>query len=561
MIEPQGRTESSKLLEGLERCKSFARMIKWQRTPQWPTLPISDLPSREISDKLIDCYLRTIETVYRILHVPTFRRDYEAIWNVGGKPDTSFLIQLKLVLAIGATVYDENFSLRASALQWVYEAQTYLAEPEYKARLSLHYLQSSILLLLARESTSVGEDFTWITAGALVRAAVYMGLHRDPVHLPKRTLFGAEMRRRLWNTILEMSLHSSLLSGGPPLMSLAHFDAEPPGNFDDEQLLIDNSVPKPEHEWSHTTVARAFRQTWEVRLKIAVFLNDLTSNGTYDDALRLDREFRSSYKDLSRMLHAGSFEGARFPPHLATSFVDFTMRRYLMSIHVPFLGPSFHTATYAFSRKVVIDASLKLWNIVYSNGTLQTTQAENDHIAQARTDLARLATCGNGELRTTTFQASFLLADELVNQVREEEGLGPVTLRPDLLAVLSEAKDWSFRCIEAGETNVKGYMLNCLLAVNVDGLMRGLGKEELSKLLIQTAEDAESRCSAVLESMALQGETGANAPRPSTPDSLADPMGEWDYMVSRMGCICVPVVVCSLCARSPTTNSILGTSP
>lgn len=544
MIEPQGRTESSKLLEGLDRCKSFGRMIKWQRTPQWPTLPISDLPSREISDKLIDCYLRTIETVYRILHVPTFRRDYEEIWTVGSKPDTSFLIQLKLVLAIGATVYDENFSLRASALQWVYEAQTYLAEPEYKARLSLHYLQSCILLLLARESTSVGEDFTWITAGALVRAAVYMALHRDPVHLPKRTLFGAEMRRRLWNTILEMSLHSSLLSGGPPLMSLANFDAEPPGNFDDEQLLTDNPVPKPEHDFSHTTVARAFRQTWEVRLRIAEFLNDVTSNGTYDDALRLDREFRSSYKELSRMLHAGSFKGARFPPHFATSFVDFTMRRYLMSIHVPFLGPNFHATTYAFSRKVVIDASLKLWNITHSNRTLQMAQVENDHMAQARTDLTRLATCGNGELRTTTFQASFLLAGELVNQVKEEEGLGPVTLRPDLLAVLSEAKEWSFRCIEAGETNVKGYLLNCLLAIHVDGLIRGLGKEQLSNLLIQTAEDAETRCSAVLGAMALQGETGANAPRPSTPDSLADPMGEWDYMVSRMGCICASVVVC-----------------
>lgn len=532
MIEPQGRTESSKLFEGLERCKSLARMIKWQRTPQWPTLPISDLPSREISDSLIECYLRTIETVYRILHVPTFRRDYEAIWTPGSKPDTSFIIQLKLVLAIGATVYDEKFSMRPSALQWVYEAQTWIAEPEFKARLSLQYLQSSILLLFARESTSVGEDFTWITAGALIRAAVYMGLHRDPMHLPKRTLFGAEMRRRLWNTILEVSLHSSLLCGGPPLVSLDNFDSDPPGNFDDEQLLAENPVPKPENEFSHTTVARAFRRTWEMRLKVAHYLNDLTSNGTYDAALHLDHDFRNSYKKLSHTLHSATFKSECPPSRFAINYVDFVMRRYLMSIHVPFVGPDFHATTYAFSHKVVIDASLKLWNTSYWGETSELSQVENDTMIQAHRDFARLATCGNGFLRTSTFQASFLLAGELLNQFKEEEGLGPVTLRPDLLAVLNEAKDWSFRCIEAGETNIKGYMLNCLLASYLDGLMRGLDQPELSELLIKRAEDAEATCSAILEQATLQGQTRPNDPRALSADSLVDPMGEWDYRVS-----------------------------
>ncbi|KEF58395.1 uncharacterized protein A1O9_06321 [Exophiala aquamarina CBS 119918] len=534
LIEPHVRIESSKIFTGMERCKAFGRIIKWQRAPPWPTPPTTDLPSRDVADKLIDGYLRTIETVHRILHVPTFRKDYEAIWAADSTPDTGFLIQVKLVLAIGSTVYDEQFSFRPSALKWVYQAQTWISEPEFKAQLSLQYLQTCILLILARESTSIGEDFTWITTGALIRAAVYMGLHRDPVHLPKRTPFGAEMRRRLWNTILEISLHSSMLSGGPPLMSLTSFDTDPPGNFDDEQLMTENPVPKPGHEFSHTTIARALRRTWEIRLAIAKFLNDLTSTGTYDEALRLDREFRAFYKELSRTLHTTNLKSDCSRSQFTMNYLDFIMQRYLMSIHIPFLGPDFHTTTYAFSRRVVIDTSLRLWTAIYPISTLQTAQSDSNRIPKAQSDLARLTMCGNGFLRTTAFQASLLLAGELLMQLKEDEGLGPATLRPDLLAVLKESKDWSFECIQAGETNIKGYLLSCLLAAYLDGLMRGLRKDELPGLLIKAAEDAEIRCSAILEQMAAHSQSGSNlnAPLPLSPDSLVDPMSEWDYMIS-----------------------------
>lgn len=93
----------------------------------------ADLPLKDVADKPVNCYLRTTETVHRILHVPTLRRDYEALWVSDTEPDTAFLVQLKLVLAIGATTYDEQFSLRASVIQWVYKAQTWFSEPEFKS--------------------------------------------------------------------------------------------------------------------------------------------------------------------------------------------------------------------------------------------------------------------------------------------------------------------------------------------------------------------------------------------------------------------------------------------
>ena len=59
---------------------------------------------------------------------------------------------LKLILAIGATSFDETFSLRPSATQWVYEAQTWLSAPEFKSRLHLQFVQTHLLLLLGARS-------------------------------------------------------------------------------------------------------------------------------------------------------------------------------------------------------------------------------------------------------------------------------------------------------------------------------------------------------------------------------------------------------------------------
>jgi hypothetical protein len=89
-----------------------------------------------------------------------------------------------------------------------------------------------------------------------------MGLHRDPANLPTRSTptIATEMRRRLWNTILEINLLLSMKSGQPPYISPKDYDTLPPSNFDDEQLLDQNATPKPTKEISQMSVAIALRR-------------------------------------------------------------------------------------------------------------------------------------------------------------------------------------------------------------------------------------------------------------------------------------------------------------
>jgi hypothetical protein len=57
-----------------------------------------------------------------------------------------------------------------------------------KDRLSINGLQVHCLLIIARQTLSVGGDLIWVSMGNLVRAAMQLGLHRDPRHLGKMTL-------------------------------------------------------------------------------------------------------------------------------------------------------------------------------------------------------------------------------------------------------------------------------------------------------------------------------------------------------------------------------------
>ena len=189
----------------LNKAKVLARVIKSQRSPAWPTPPTRDIPAKHVCDALTDIYLQTIETLHRVVHIPSFKKDYDALWNTTAEPPMGFIILLKLILAIGASMYDENFSLRRDALRWMYEAHTWLSAPSFKSRLGIQYMQISILLIIARDTVDVGSELVWISVGSVLRAAVYIGLHKDPARLSRMTFFEVEMRRRVWNTLLEVS--------------------------------------------------------------------------------------------------------------------------------------------------------------------------------------------------------------------------------------------------------------------------------------------------------------------------------------------------------------------
>ncbi|KAF2656356.1 hypothetical protein K491DRAFT_704075 [Lophiostoma macrostomum CBS 122681] len=587
IADPLMREEASRVNEGIAKCKALSRLIKSLRKPPWPTQLDPTLPPKQLADELVECYLRTSETVYRIIHIPSFRKDYDALWTDPSTPNPSFLIQLKLVLAMGSATYDETYSLRTSALKWVHEALTWASEPIYKARLNLQTLQTKLLLLLARSTLNIGGDFVWTSAGELLRTAITMGLHRDPSRLPKRTLFAVEMRRRLWNTLIEINLQSAMDVGGPPLFALSDYDTEMPGNYDDAQLSdsSDTTEPHPASRFTQTSLAIALRETLPTRIAVAAFLNDLGPQVTYEEALRLDAEMRSAYKTLSqtiRTLSASasaststftSTSGSMLDVDLASTFgvrvLDFVNRYYLLAIHIPWINSASRDPAYAYSRTVGVETSLKLWYAVYpprhvrEASALANISSTSASVSSTAPTTAPASALGEDDqnpasirakatnrgqrdillitlntslfLRTIAVQASLFVCMDLRMRLQDDDSLSPQAtlsnMRADLLAVAEDHREWQLRAIQGGETNIKGYLLASLVDAFIKGLIRRVPSGEVPGMLVKAAEEAEDECVAILEGMVggLQGETvgggGVGAEMEHTPE-------DWDFLMS-----------------------------
>ena len=119
-------------------------------------------------------------------------------------------------------------------------------------------------------------------------------------------------------------------------------------------------------------------------------------------------------------------------------------------------------------------------------------------------DLPRLAEFGSCFLRITTVQSGFIIAAKLRTQLHENEGLSAVPLQPDLLSVLEEAKSLTAKCIEASETDIKGYMLLHTASTEIDALKQKRGEHETPQLIMKAAKDAVSWSLPVFEGKAAQ---------------------------------------------------------
>jgi hypothetical protein len=144
-------------------------------------------------------------------------------------------------------------------------------------------IQIYCLTILAREVFAIGGDLVWISMGSLVNRAMQMGLHRDPKHLPPMPVLQVELRRRLWVTILEMLVQSSLDSVLLPRLSLGDFDTEPPSNINDEEIDESTKIVHPHPRSIHTTtsIQLALLDVLPIRLRIVQLLNGLHTELAY----------------------------------------------------------------------------------------------------------------------------------------------------------------------------------------------------------------------------------------------------------------------------------------
>lgn len=494
----------------LHRCKTLGRTIKAEQSQHFRTAPDyqTTIPSKEVCDVLVGNYFRLFESVHRILHIPSFMCGYEQYWRglgAGGDACSPYVVKLLVVLAIGVAVSNEHRTspLRSAARQWVYAAQQWLSAPLEKSRMNVNGLQIGCLLQLARETVGIGADLLWTSASTLVGAAMQLGYHRDPKHFPGMSILHAEIRRRLWATIMEMALQASFDSAMPPRFSLDDFDTEAPANIDDADISKTTSTPPISHPlttYTQTSLQILLLNSLPTRLAIGRFTADFrqtspqsptSSMSSYDTVLRLGTALTTAIRSSHSRTQASSFTTSTFRRnHLAT-----LTQRPLLVLHRPWAISVRHDPRFYFSRKQSLDTALALVSL------------------SPDTEWTHVLSVGHAVWREHTTLPATVVAMELMMQLDEEieaQPSGPQAAmakvgREPLLEIVRGGVDMYLQRIRESEVNVKGHIFTSMALGQIEAMERGESADEGVR---RAAIESVRLCLGALEARVLESGGG-----------------------------------------------------
>lgn len=97
-----------------------------------------------------------------------------------------------------------------------------------------HTLQTMVLMSISGFITQAENSMNSIAA--MVRAAVRMGLHRDPVNFPNLSVFEGELRRRIWSLVRGMDTLTSFHLGLPTAIRSNETDTALPSSLHESDL-------------------------------------------------------------------------------------------------------------------------------------------------------------------------------------------------------------------------------------------------------------------------------------------------------------------------------------
>lgn len=490
----------------LDKCKRLSEQMRVRRAIQRRVPPslinvTLDMPSRSTCDKLVQLYFRTFDTVFRVLHVPTFQKEYEAYWNDDLVSKDTFHQKLLLILAIGTSLYyddeEKECPLRSLASTWIFQVQYWLVNVFETGEPNMDVIQVSALLLIARQVDRVGTNLIWISADFPLRIAISEGYHKEPsIYFPHLRPFEAEMRRRLWATILELSLQSSLDAGMPPPISCGGFDCHPPANIDDIELDATTEVQtttKTLERFTQSTTQIMLAHTVRLRLKVLQSLSTFENPSSYQDTLRLGLEVEAICRPHLALIqsHLSMLSPAEIEPmRFQVKLLHTLTRRFLLALHEPFAALAKHNLSYYYSRKVVTESAYQI--LMYPPPPFQHLPApvEGD-------DYSRLQIFGGGIFKHTAWHALASLITELFSDVDQSPFVSPLgASEAYLFDIIQKHIAVLRRQQKAGDLDTEAFMLFRCAAAQISARIQG---SPSTGTVIQTARSSLEFCCSILE--------------------------------------------------------------
>ncbi|OJJ05146.1 hypothetical protein ASPVEDRAFT_153416 [Aspergillus versicolor CBS 583.65] len=226
---------------------------------------LAAVPPRPVVDRLMVLHFDSHILTPYFIHHKKFLREYESFWEDSSATSIGWIGLMFSMLYIAAQL--QTFTIdsadgRAESLKAEYltmkdafreKAVQCLILAKY-TRGGPHVLETLMMVLtgefvLLKDSATDG----WLFISTILHIAMRMGYHRDPDHFPGITPFDAEMRRRIWVSILQLDLTLSLEAGLPRNATDTHMDTKEPCNLRDcdfDEDTTEMPPPRPETEWT-----------------------------------------------------------------------------------------------------------------------------------------------------------------------------------------------------------------------------------------------------------------------------------------------------------------------
>lgn len=497
---------TNSIVQLVERCRDLRRQIKESRRSTaidpFPNI-FATMPSEDVCQRLVNVYVRSVEPLYRILHIPTFWAQLDRHWRNMDAAPVCFRMKVLLVMAIGSAFTPcegSSDNVRSNIPHWILAAQWWLAGPSERMTYNMDGLQIRCLLLLACYVNSVGTKASrWIAAGALRRSACSLGLHRDPAHFPNVPPFLAEMRKRLWATVLELDLQAAFDANMPYDVSRDAFDCGPPSDISDDELHEADTSLLSTHKRrqpSQTALQLLLLRYLPLRVSVVRYINAIAEDSSYEEALRLGSELRGFRREIQVFLEAQRQRSKHaLNPYDAfqARYLDSMVLRYTLFLNRPFAIKAMHDPRFYYSRKECCDASIALL-IPIADGDLYSD-------GKGRLPPVSIASAAGA----VSFDAITYLCLELTKQLEEQGPQLPGShtyikdvcqdSRDQILSLLQRLRDRLLESISEGDTSLKKFIFLASALSQIEATAAGRPAE---RVLTETLRNSLEQCQALL---------------------------------------------------------------
>ncbi|RYP62901.1 hypothetical protein DL770_009510 [Monosporascus sp. CRB-9-2] len=328
------------------------------------------LPARSQCDVLLDAYFKSFESVLRILHVPSFLQEYDRFWSRSRSQwncaDEIFVCSLLVAMALGCCVSlnpyvlnDSGRAVQEQAVGWIAYSRDFLARKMVKdAHSDFETAQLMCLLTLARHTQAQRGD----SASAkfmfgdydLARIGIQLRLYREPgTRCAQRSTKEVEMRRRLWATMLELSLQSCFDEGLPVPIAPDGYDCEPPSNIADEDI----EGGFGQQGFTPSTILVLLAKTQRLRLRILHLVNSPGTPKTSEETCRIAAELNEACNANMNILNTMK---PSEPTEFQSKLLEMFTRPFLLALHNSFPEKEFTKQAAYYSRRMRMEVSMLL---------------------------------------------------------------------------------------------------------------------------------------------------------------------------------------------------------